>query len=38
MLYIFFNYGNKNIAFVDDYNKTIVLGYENIVGVKVKVI
>ena len=30
--------GDKNIAFIDDYNKTIVLGYENVVGVKVKVI
>ena len=32
------NLGDKNIAFIDDYNKTIVLGYENVVGVKVRVI
>ena len=32
------NYGNKGIAFVDEDNKAIMLLYENIVGVKVRVI
>ena len=32
------NYGNKGIAFIDEDNKAITLPYENIVGVKVKVI
>ena len=31
-------YGNKGIAFIDEYNKAIMLPYENIVGVKVRVI
>ena len=31
-------YGNKGIAFIDEDNKAIMLPYENIVGVKVKVI
>lgn len=32
------NYGNKGISFVDEDNKAIMLLYENIVGVKVRVI
>ena len=32
------NYDNKVIAFIDEDNKAIMLPYENIVGVKVKVI
>ena len=32
------NYDNKGITFIDDYDKAITLPYENIVGVKVKVI
>lgn len=32
------NYSNKGIAFIDEDNKAIVLPYENIVGIKVKVI
>lgn len=32
------NYGNKGISFVDEDNKAIMLPYENIVGVKVRVI
>lgn len=32
------NYGNKGIAFIDEDNKAIVLPYENIVSIKVKVI
>lgn len=32
------NYGNKGIAFIDEDNKAIMLPYENIVGVKVRVI
>lgn len=31
-------YGNKGIAFIDEDNKAIMLPYENIVGVKVRVI
>ena len=31
-------YGNKGIAFIDENNKAIMLPYENIVGVKVRVI
>lgn len=31
-------YGNKGIAFIDEDNKAITLPYENIVGVKVRVI
>ena len=30
--------GDKGIAFIDDDNKAIMLPYENIVGVKVRVI
>lgn len=32
------SYGNKEIAFIDEDNKAITLPYENIVGVKVRVI
>ena len=32
------NAGNKGIAFIDEDNKAIMLPYENIVGVKVRVI
>ena len=31
-------YGNKGIAFIDEDNKAIMLQYENIVGVKIRVI
>ena len=31
-------YGNKGIAFIDEDNKAIMLLYENIVGVKLRVI
>ena len=31
-------YGDKGIAFIDEDNKAIMLQYENIVGVKVRVI
>lgn len=31
-------YGNKGITFIDEDNKAIMLPYENIVGVKVRVI
>lgn len=30
--------GDKSIAFIDDYNTSVVLVYENVIGVKVKVI
>ena len=32
------NYDNKEITFIDEDNKAIMLPYENIVGVKVRVI
>ena len=31
-------YGDKGIAFIDEDNKAIMLPYENIVGIKVRVI
>ena len=30
--------GNKSIAFIDDYNTSVVLVYENVIGIKVRVI
>ena len=30
--------GDKSIAFIDDYNTSVVLVYENVIGIKVKVI
>ena len=30
--------GDKNIAFIDDYNTSVVLVYENVIGIKVRVI
>lgn len=30
--------GDKSIAFIDDYNTSVVLVYENVIGIKVRVI